>query len=492
MPDPSASIFDRFAQSLAGPDVVDRLHGGVIGNAAVIDGPFGPKKLVYADYVASGRSLRQVEEFVLGEFLPWYSNSHTEASHVGGTMTRMRNAARNVIRRCCNAGPEHAVIFAGSGATQGINRLVHLFGLDQPHERPLVLHGPYEHHSNLLPWRESCAEVIELPEGAKPGPCVDALTRLLGQNAGRKIVVALSAASNVTGLLSDVEDLTRRVKAAGAKIVWDYAGGGPYLPIDLRPAPDALIDVVVFSPHKFCGGPQASGVLVLRKDAVESDRPTFPGGGTVRFVRSEDHDYSTDVATREEAGTPNVIGDLRAALALLVKEAVGQDYITARNAEICARALSAWQDNPMLEILGRTDCTRLPIFSFRVRDGEGDYVHHQLFTRMLSDCYGIQVRGGCACAGPYVLRLLGIDGARSEAVRRGILAGNELEKPGFVRLNLSYLASDEEVDFILDSVSELARTATTLAQRYDCDTSKAIFRPLSVLEDTARPEVVGS
>ena len=472
------TTFDRFFQSLSGPDPMDALRDGLVGKTAVIDGPFGPKPLVYADYVASGRALRQVEEFVLTEFLPWYSNSHTQASYVGATMTRLRQEARDVIRRCTNAGPEHAVVFSGSGATQGINRLVHLFGLDCPSDTPpLVLHGPYEHHSNILPWRESGAEVIELPECASSGPCPDELGRLLAGNSGRKIIVALSAASNVTGILSDVPALTRQAKAAGALVIWDYAGGGPYLPIDLCPAPDAQIDAVVLSPHKFVGGPQASGVMIVRKDAVAASKPTFTGGGTVRFVSPSGHDYSDSVEHREEAGTPNVIGDLRAALAFLVKEAVGQEVIDSRNAQLRDRVLEAWGSAPELEILGSHFAPRLPIFSFRVRDGSGGFIHQQLFTRMLSDRYGIQARGGCACAGPYVHRLLGIDMERSAALRDQILSGNEVEKPGFVRLNFSYLATDEEVEFILRSVRELAKSAASLAAPYKGDRRTAIFEP---------------
>ena len=475
------TAFDRFFQSVSGRDPIGALRAGLIGKSAVIDGPFGPKPMVYADYVASGRALIQIEDFVLNEFLPWYSNSHTQASYVGATMTRLRQEARNVIRRCTNAGPEHAVVFCGSGATQGINRLVHLFGLDRPSDRkPLVLHGPYEHHSNILPWRDSGAEVIELPEGDKSGPCPVELGTLLARNAGRQIVVALSAASNVTGILSDVTSLTRQAKAAGARVVWDFAGGGPYLPIDLRPAPDAQIDAIVVSPHKFVGGPQASGVMIVRKDAVAAQKPTYTGGGTVRFVSPSGHDYSDDVEHREEAGTPNVVGDLRAALAFLVKEAVGQETINARNALLRDRALAAWGTAPELEILGPLDAPRLPIFSFRVRDGAGGFVHQQLFTRMLSDHYGIQARGGCACAGPYVHRLLGIDADQSAALRSQIMSGNEVSKPGFVRLNFSYLATDEEVTYILQSVRELAMTAAARSAPYSGDRGTAIFEPVAM------------
>lgn len=474
------TFFQKFRNALSAPDVVKVLSDGVIGHDAWFDGPLGRKKLIYADYVASGRALKQIESFVLSDLLPFYANSHTEASHVGGVMTRLRREARDIIRAECNASDDHAVVFAGSGATAGINRLVHILGvadLVSEGAKPVVLIGPYEHHSNILPWRECGAEVIELPEADSGGPCVDTLEKTLARLTGRPVFGAFSAASNVTGIQTDVVAVTRLLKKAGATVIWDYAGGAPYLPVDLCPAEDALIDAVVISPHKFVGGPQASGVLVVRRDAARATKPTLPGGGTVRFVSPTAHDYSGNLEAREEGGTPNVIGDIRAAMCFLVKAAVGQDYITARNTETCARAIAAWGNHPNIEILGKTGCKRLPILSFRLRDGEGGYVHQQLVTRLLSDCYGIQARGGCACAGPYVHRILGIDAKASDKMRRDILNGKEIEKPGFTRLNFSYLASDDEVDLILKSVLELADRAGEHICNYRCDPATAIFSP---------------
>lgn len=459
---------------------LDGLKAGLIGQDAVIEGPLGPKPLVYADYVASGRALAQVEDFVRDTLLPIYANSHTEASYVGGAMTRLRREARAVIRAACNATDDHAVIFSGSGATQGINRLIHLFGLPDlvaKGARPAVLIGPYEHHSNILPWRESGAEIFEIPEAPCGGPDLAALDACLARLGARPVFAAFSAASNVTGVLSDVPAVTRRLKAAGATVVWDYAGGGPYLPIDLSPAPGAAIDAIAISPHKFVGGPQASGVLIVRKGAVRAERPTLPGGGTVSFVSPAAHDYAASLEAREEAGTPNVIGDLRAALCFLVKASIGQDVIDARHRSHVAAAMAAWRSHPRLTLLDDRDCPRLPIFSFQVLDGRGGRVHHQLFTRLLSDHYGIQARGGCACAGPYVHRLLGIDDAASEQVRAAIQAGDELAKPGFVRLNLSFLASDADAAYIIRSVADLADRAADLASGYVADGATAIFRP---------------
>ncbi|NDW02460.1 MULTISPECIES: aminotransferase class V-fold PLP-dependent enzyme [unclassified Salipiger] len=470
LPDPAALLSSFRASLPAAPQMGQDL----VGKGAMIDGPFGPKPLVYADYVASGRALRTLEMFMLEQVLPYYANSHTEASFCGGYMTRLRSAARTTIAAHCGASAEaHAVIFAGSGATAGINRLVRLLGADQG--RVKVIIGPYEHHSNILPWRESGAEVIELPEDPRGGPDLAALdTALADAPAYERVICAFSAASNVSGIIADVEGLTARVKAAGALMVWDYAGGGPYLPMGMTPG-GAEIDALVFSPHKFIGGPGASGVLVLRRDAVVSDRPTWVGGGTVRFVSSEGHDYSAALEAREEAGTPNVVGDIRAALAVIVKEEIGAAHMAQRNAELAARAIAAWQGAPGIELLGNTEPARIPVLSFRLRDPRGGYIHQQLATKMPSDRFGIQARGGCACAGPYVLRLLGYDAQSAADVRDRILSGHELEKPGFVRLNLSVLMSEAEVDFILQSVATLSRDAVAHVDGYEVDAGRAIF-----------------
>lgn len=466
-----ASLLSDFRAALP---PVEKLAGDLVGKGAMVDGPFGPKPLVYADYVASGRALRTLEMFVLETVLPFYANSHTEASYCGGFMTGLRNEARATIAAHCGATQDHAVIFAGSGATAGINRLVHLLGADRA--RVKVIIGPYEHHSNILPWRECGAEVCELPEAADGGPDRAALAAALADaEAYDRVICAFSAASNVSGIIADVAGLTRQAKEAGALMVWDYAGGGPYLPMDMQPAEGAEIDALVFSPHKFIGGPGASGVLVVRRDAVVSDRPTWAGGGTVRFVSSQGHDYSDALEAREEAGTPNVVGDIRAALAVIVKEHIGAAVLQERNAALSARAIAAWGDVPGIDLLGLTSPARLPILSFQIRNPRGGYIHQQLVTRMLSDRYGIQARGGCACAGPYVLSLLGHDAEAVARLREDILSGKELEKPGFVRLNLSVLMEDAEVDFILQSAAELSREAHDLVDLYQPDPARAVF-----------------
>lgn len=449
---------EAFKVSLMQPDLPGHLRAGLIGENTKITGPHGRLPLLYADYVASGRALRQIEEMVMEDILPFYANTHTEASFCGAYSTQLREAARAEIVRMLGAGDGCHVVFSGSGATSGLNRLVGLLNIPVSlarGARVVVLHGPYEHHSNILPWRESGAKVVEIAEGACGGPDMAALQAALATHAGADLLIgAFSAMSNVTGIATDTDAVTRMLKAHGALAVWDYAGGAPYLSMNMQTAPDAAKDAIIFSAHKFPGGPQASGVMAFRDAVVRRETPTLPGGGTVAFVSPVTQLYSADVVAREEAGTPNVVGDIRAALVMLVKEALGQTWINARNAALRARALAAWSRVKGLEVLGNPEAPNgLPIFSFRIRDSAGHPVNPAAFTRLLSDHYGIQARGGCACAGPYGHRLLQIDPDTSAHLLDDIREGHQVDKPGWVRVNLSYLLTDAKADQIIDGIA---------------------------------------
>jgi len=479
------SPFDAFRADIDAALAAGTLAKDVIGKGLVFEGPFGPVRMIYADYAASGRALMRVERFVMEEVLPVYANPHTQASFCGRSINHLRRCAREEIARLIEADETDAVIFAGSGATAGIQKLVRLFGadrLDDDGRKPVVLVGPYEHHSNLLPWRESMAEVIELPEGQSGGPDMAELEACLVEHSGRHIIAAFSAGSNVTGALTDIASVSRLVQAHGGRIIWDYAGAGPYIPMSMRPATDVHVDALVTSPHKFVGGPGSSGLLVVRREAVLLETPSAPGGGTVSFVTPEGHDYLADLAAREEAGTPNAIADIRAALAIIVRGCMMRAGLDARAEKLRRAALERWRVNQRIEILGPDHDAMLPIVSFRVRDGKGDLVHHQLVTRILSDRFGVQARGGCACAGPYVHRLLDIDPAQSEAIRAAVRAGQELEKPGFVRVNFSPLMDEDEFAVLVDAVDEVARNSDHHAALFTADPANAVFEPVAAAQ----------
>lgn len=480
--DEAQALFDAFRADIRAKLAQGTLAQSIIGKGRVVDGPLGPQRLLYADYAASGRALREIEDFVLEHVLPVYANPHTQASYCGRSINALRRVARAEVAKFCGAGTGDAVIFAGSGATAGLQKLVRLFGVDQrgpAGERALVLLGPYEHHSNLLPWRESGAEVIELPEDAAGGPDRAALVSHLKRGAGRRIVAAFSAGSNVTGALTDIAAVSRMVQATGGKVIWDYAGAASYITMQMQPAHDVHVDALVFSPHKFVGGPASSGVLVVRSDAVVLDKPSAPGGGTVSFVSPGGHDYLADLAAREEAGTPNVIGDIRTAMAGIVRSCMTEAGLDARAEAMCRAALARWRASPRIEVLGRAMDRHLPIVSFRMRDGEGRLVHHQLVTRIMSDCFGVQARGGCACAGPYVHRLLDIDEAQSQAIHKAIRLSAELDKPGFVRVNFSPLMGDAELETLIACVERVAEESDSLSRLFAANPATAVFEPVA-------------
>lgn len=466
--------FSIFRNSLKSDNIVKLIRQGIIGDGIMIPGLFGDVPLVYADYTASGRGLGHIEDFIATSILPYYANSHTEASFCGAYMTSLRAEARQELANLTNARG-CSVIFTGTGATAGLNRLVNLFNVNEA-QNAVVFVGPYEHHSNILPWRESRAKVVEIPEAKTGGPDLEALEQALLKHQDADVKIgSFSAASNVTGIITQPDHVTGLLKKHNALSVWDYAGGGPYLPIDMNPSQDCLLDAVVISPHKFPGGPGSTGILIVRDSAVTTDIPSLPGGGTVTFVSPWAHSYTSDLSAREEAGTPNVIGDIRAALAFIVKDEIGQNYISKRDAELNKMAIQAWQDNRQLILLGANMPNRLPIFSFLVKYSDGTPFHHQLFTRMLSDIYGIQARGGCACAGPYAHLLLNIDAAESSDLSKAISSGQEIDKPGWVRLNFSYLMSDEQAQFIIESVNKLTTRLEELETYYAVDSKTARF-----------------
>jgi selenocysteine lyase/cysteine desulfurase len=339
-----------------------------------------------------------------------------------------------------------------------------------------VLVGPYEHHSNELPWLESVADVVEVELAADGGVDLEDLRRKLAQYAARPLKIgAFSAASNVTGILTDVPALARVLHQGGALAVLDYAAAAPYVPIDMHPAdPDARIDALVLSTHKFVGGPQASGILVTSRALCRSATPERPGGGTVDYVGGVDRasiDYSRRIEEREEGGTPAIVGDVRAGVAFLVKEMLGPERILAHETALAAHAMARLCRHPRIRILGPTAPERLAILSFNV---EG--LHHDLVSVLLDHLFGIQNRAGCACAGPYGHRLLGIDRRRSELYRRQIARGNLGIKPGWVRLTLPFYASEEDLEFLLSAVEFVAEHGDAFVPAYRVGWKDGVWR----------------
>ncbi|KAG4391471.1 hypothetical protein GLYMA_05G191100v4 [Glycine max] len=453
--------------------VEEKLHwlrSQIIGNDAEFDSPFGKRKVVYADHTASGRSLHYNENFIIKHLLPFYGNTHTCDSYVGSRTTKMVHEAREYIKKCLGGGEDDALILCGSGTTAAIKRLQEVMGIAVPsvlrervlkslgtEERWVVFVGPHEHHSNLLSWRQSLAEVVEIGLDQKGLLDIDALKLQLEayRDTNRPMLGSFSACSNVTGIYSDTRAIAQLLHKYKAFACFDFAASGPYVEIDVRSGESDGYDAVFLSPHKFLGGPDSPGVLLMNKALylLGSSPPSTCGGGTVTYVNGfneQDTLYLENIEERETGGTPPIIQTVTAALAFWVKEYISYEEIEKREQLYINKAFERFGSNPNIEVLGNLKAKRQAILSFLIystttnsssagewsdgnKENEGELdlwaetgnqrgkpLHGPFVAALLNDLFGIQARGGCACAGPYGHELLHINKSQSLAIRSAV------------------------------------------------------------------------
>lgn len=472
--------------------LIAKIRDSVIGDGQLIETSFGQKPLVYADYTASGRSLEFIERFITNKVLPFYANTHTETSFTGAQSTAFREEARQSIKQAVNAVEDDQLIFCGSGATAAINKLIDILNLRLPADlnerhnfldlvpaasRPVVFIGPYEHHSNEIPWRESIADVVVIPLSQSGQLDTEILQAKLIEFADRTLKIgSFSAASNVTGLKTDVDEVAALLHQYDALSFWDYAAAAPYVSIDMNPVNSACSkDAVFLSPHKFVGGPGTPGVLIVKKQLLKNSVPASPGGGTVLYVTPVDHQFIADHERREEGGTPAIVESIRAGLVFKLQQAVGTDLIESLEASFKERALMQWKTNKNIEVLGNSSQEGLSIFSLRIKHEEAD-LHYGFVVALLNDLFGIQARGGCSCAGPYGHELLGMDLNYSRKLEKELNKGHMVMRPGWVRLNFNYFINEETFDYLLKGIEYVSVHGWKLLPFYQFDTDSGTWR----------------
>ncbi|MFM8770488.1 MAG: aminotransferase class V-fold PLP-dependent enzyme [Candidatus Kapaibacterium sp.] len=438
----------------------------IIGIDAEFESATGRRRVIYADWTASGRMYRPIEERMLSMVAPYVANTHTETSFCGTTMTRAYAEAMRTIRRHVNAAESDAVICYGSGMTAVVNKLQRMLGLRiherfrpsitiPESERPVVFITHMEHHSNQTSWLETIAEVRIISSTDDGLVDLNSLRILLDEYPERPLkIAAITSCSNVTGIMTPYHDIAEIMHEAGGYCFVDFACSAPYIGIDMHPTgrPLASLDAIYFSPHKFLGGPGTSGVLVFNSALYSSSVPDNPGGGTVAFTNPWGvHQYLDDIEAREDGGTPGFLQVMRTALCMRLKEQMGVENILAREHEIMQILWDGLESITGVELLAEQHRRRLGIIPLCF-----DNVHYNLAVRVLNDRFGIQVRGGCSCAGTYGHYLLNISPDDSHTILCEIVSGNVQTRPGWVRISIHPTMSNDEAHEIVRAVRWVA------------------------------------
>ncbi|MFA6403419.1 MAG: aminotransferase class V-fold PLP-dependent enzyme [Salinivirgaceae bacterium] len=447
----------------------------IIGNDATFTSPYGEKKIVYADWIASGRLYRPIEEQISNIFGPFVANTHTEASETGTRMTQAYHYAQQIIKKHVNAGCDDVLIAAGSGMTSVVNKFIRILGLKgcgslrhsnciKEMERPVVIITHMEHHSNHTSWLETIADVVIIPPGKNVEIDLNELKNQLELYKDRNFKIGtFTACSNVTGVHTPYHQMARLMHEYGGFAFIDFAASAPYCAIDMHPGDEMeKLDAIFFSPHKLLGGPGSAGILIFDSKIYHNEVPDQPGGGTVDWTNPwNKYKYEDDIEAREDGGTPAFLQTIKAALAFKLKEKMGVENILKREHELLELAFPLLKRVKGVHILADNQLKRLAMISFYI-----DTIHFNLLVKLLNDRFGIQVRGGCACAGTYGHYLLEVTYERSKAITDKINAGDLSEKPGWVRWSLHPTMTNQEVHDFVDALHQIVANRETWSADY--------------------------
>ncbi len=446
-----------------------------IGNDLIYYSPYGQQKMIYADWIASGRLYRPIEERITCGIGPWVANTHTETSESGTLMTKAYHLAHKIIKEHVGAGSNDVIITAGSGMTTVVNKLQRILGLRlckdvsetncaHTKTKPVVFLTHMEHHSNQTSWYESNVDVVVLEPDEDLLVSSDNLREQLEKYSDRPLKIgAFTACSNVTGVETQIHELAKVMHENGGICFVDYAASAPYVNINMHPEdPLEKLDGIYFSPHKFLGGPGSSGVLIFDASLYSSRIPDNPGGGTVDWTNPwGEYKYIDDIELREDGGTPGFLQAIRVALAIDLKNQMGVDKIRQREEELLEIAFDEMNSIPNLRILANNIKKRLGVISFYL-----EKIHFNMVVKLLSDRYGVQVRGGCACAGTYGHFLLNVSHQDSNEITSLINQGDLSQKPGWIRLSLHPTMTDEELRYIMKGIREIEAKHEEWAKDY--------------------------
>ncbi len=453
----------------------------IVGINQTYNTPYGTQNLLYADWIASGRLYEPIEKRLLEKFGPFVANTHTETSESGTRMTKAYHYAQNIIKQHVNASEEDVLITAGSGMTTVINKFQRILGLKKtskediaPKDRPVVFITHMEHHSNQTSWYFTNCDVVIVPPDKQLLVSLDNLRTELEKYKDRSLKIgSFSAASNVTGIINPYHQMAKIMHEYGGVCFVDFAASAPYVEIDMHPEdPMENLDAILFSPHKFLGGPGSSGVLIFDKTLYNNEVPDHPGGGTVDWTNAwGGYKFIDDIELREDGGTPGFLQAIRTALCIRLKEQMGCDKIMAREHELVNRAIDGLSAIKGIRVLAGEHRNRIGSISFY----HGD-IHFNLFVKLLSDRFGIQVRGGCACAGTYGHFLLDVDYEQSQNITDKINKGDLSDKPGWIRLSIHPTMTDKELDIILDACGQIVENHKEWEKDYEYKTTTNEFQ----------------